>query len=187
MIAAQGLPSQRVTVMASALKRKRMGGRAWFFDRRPTLGGRPSSRRALHWTRSCTAPPRGALCRSVLAEQFTRDRISAEDVWSLLSRVEVRHCQDFDGPQGRFRTRMRLALHGGDTVEIEVDGPLGGPTRPLPNPDVVAKARRLAESIDIAERWERIEHVVLGLDSLPDASVLVDDLAASVPTLPVTF
>ncbi|PXY23211.1 MmgE/PrpD family protein [Prauserella sp. PE36] len=123
----------------------------------------------------------------VLAEQFTRDRISADDVWALLRRIEVHHRADFDRPDDRFRTRMRLTLHSGDTVEIEVDGPLGGPTRPLPNRDVVAKARRLAESIDIAERWQRIEHLVLNLESLPDASVLVDDLAASVPALPVTL
>lgn len=123
----------------------------------------------------------------VLAEQFTRDRIAAADVWSLLDRVEVHHCADFDNPQDRFRTRMRLAVRSGDMVEIEVDGPLGGPTRPLPNRDVVAKARRLAESIDISARWARVEDMVLGLDSLPDAAVLVDDLAASVPALPVTL
>ncbi|PXY29768.1 MmgE/PrpD family protein [Prauserella flavalba] len=123
----------------------------------------------------------------VLAEQFTRDRISADDVWSLLRRIEVHHRADFDGPDDRFRTRMRLTSHSGDTVEIEVDGPLGGPTRPLPNRDVVAKARRLAESIDISERWQRIERLVLDLDSLPDASVLVGELASSVPALPVTL
>ncbi|MFF4053910.1 MmgE/PrpD family protein [Streptomyces chartreusis] len=123
----------------------------------------------------------------VLAEQFTRDRIRADDVWSLLDRMDVHHCEDFTGPQDRFRTRMRLQLHSGDCVEIEVDGPLGGPTRPLPNHDVVTKARRLAESIDISERWQRIEKLVLGLDSLSDASLLIDDLAASVPALPVTL
>lgn len=123
----------------------------------------------------------------VLAEQFTRDRVRADDVWSLLDRIDVHHCADFDNPRDRFRARMRLALHGDDTVEIEVDGPLGGPTRPLPNHDVVAKARRLAESIDSSARWERVEDLVLGLDSLSDASVLVDELAASVPALPVTL
>lgn len=123
----------------------------------------------------------------VLAEQFTRDRISAADVWSLLDRTEVRHRADFDTPEDRFRSRMRLVLHSGGTDEFEVDGPLGGPTRPLPNHDVVAKARRLAASLDISARWERVEEMVLGLDSLPDASALVDDLAASVPALPVTL
>ncbi|GHE76401.1 MmgE/PrpD family protein [Amycolatopsis deserti] len=123
----------------------------------------------------------------VLAEQFTRDRIAADDVWSLLRRVEVHHCPDFDRPEDRFRTRMRVARRGRDTVEIEVDGPLGGPTRPLPNADVVAKARRLAESIDLAARWERIEQMVLDLDSLPDVSALVGELAAEVPALPVTL
>jgi len=123
----------------------------------------------------------------VLPEQFTRDRISADDVWSLLRRVEVHHCTDFDRQEDRFRTRMRLTLRGRDTVEIEVDGPLGGPTRPLPNADVVAKARRLAASLDITERWARIEQRVLDLDSLPDASALVADLAAAVPALPITL
>ncbi|UQS26007.1 MmgE/PrpD family protein [Amycolatopsis thermalba] len=123
----------------------------------------------------------------VLAEQFTCDRIAADDVWSLLRRVEVHHCPDFDRAEDRFRTRMRVTRRGGDTVEIEVDGPLGGPTRPLPDADVVAKARRLAESIDLATRWERIEHLVLDLDSVPDVSVLVGELAAEVPALPVTL
>ncbi|MFH8445997.1 MmgE/PrpD family protein [Streptomyces sp. NPDC018026] len=123
----------------------------------------------------------------VLAEQFTRDRIRADDVWSLLDRVEVNHCEDFDRPQDRFRARMWLTSHGGDRVEIEVDGPLGGPTRPLPNGDVVTKARRLAESIDISARWDRVEERVLGLDSLPDTSVLIGDLAACVPALAVSL
>ncbi|MGI6871818.1 MmgE/PrpD family protein [Amycolatopsis sp. 3B14] len=123
----------------------------------------------------------------VLAGQFTRDRIAAADVWSVLDRVEVHHCPDFDTPQDRFRTRMRLVLRDGGTVEIEVDGPLGGPTRPLPNPAVVDKARRLAESIGITGRWARIERMVLDLDSLPDVSALVGELAAAVPALSVTL
>lgn len=123
----------------------------------------------------------------VLTEQFTRDRVAADDVWSLLSRVQVHHCKDFDRPENRFRARMRLTLHRGDPVEIEVAGPLGGPTRPLSNSDVVAKARRLATSIGIAERWARIERLVLDLDALPDVSVLIDELVDSVPALPVTL
>ncbi|GAA2557061.1 MmgE/PrpD family protein [Streptomyces levis] len=123
----------------------------------------------------------------VLAEQFTRERVGADDVWSLLDRIDVRHREDFDSPRDRFRARMRLDLRGGDRVEIEVDGPLGGPTRPLSNPDVAMKARRLAATLDVSARWERIEEMVLGLDFLPDASVLVGDLAASVPALPVTL
>ncbi|TSD58668.1 MmgE/PrpD family protein [Aeromicrobium piscarium] len=123
----------------------------------------------------------------VLAEQFTHDRVGADDVWSLLDRVDVHHCPAFDGPEDRFRTRMVIALRSGESVEIEVAGPLGGPTRPLSNADVVAKARRLAASIDIVERWARIEDLVLGLDSLSDVSVLIAELTAPVPALPIAL
>jgi len=123
----------------------------------------------------------------VLAEQFTRERVAADDVWSLLRRVAVHHCERFDAPDDRFRTRMRLTLRDGRAVELEVDGPLGGPTRPLPDAAVVDKARRLAASLDIGERWARIERMVLDLDALPDVSALVDELAAAVPALPVTL
>ncbi|OUZ12760.1 MmgE/PrpD family protein [Aeromicrobium sp. PE09-221] len=123
----------------------------------------------------------------VLAEQFTHDRVGADDVWSLLDRIDVHHCPAFDGPEDRFRTRMVIALRSGESVEIEVAGPLGGPTRPLSNADVVAKARRLAASIDIVDRWARIEDLVLGLDSLPDVSVLIDELTAPVPALPIAL
>lgn len=123
----------------------------------------------------------------VLAEQFTRDRVGADDVWSLLGKVNVHHSPAFDNPEGRFRCRTRLTLRDGNTVDIEVDGPVGGPTKPLPNADVLAKARRLAESIDLTERWTRIEQMVLGLDALPDASDLIDELAVSVPVLPISL
>lgn len=123
----------------------------------------------------------------VLAEQFTRDRVGSDDVWSLLDRVDVRHRPEFDTPADRFRTRMVITPRSGDPAEIEVAGPLGGPTRPLSNADVVAKARRLAESIDLVDRWARIEDIVLGLESLADVSVLVDELAAPVPALPIAL
>lgn len=123
----------------------------------------------------------------VLAEQFTRDRIVADDVWSLLRRISVHHCEAFDQPADRFRARMQLTLHDGESVEIDVEGPIGGPTRPLPDADIVDKARRLAASLGIAERWARIERIVLDLDALPDVSPLVDELATSVPALPVTL
>lgn len=123
----------------------------------------------------------------VLAEQFTRDRIDSGDVWELLQRISVHHCEDFDQPQDRFRTRMRLTLRDSSSVTIEVDGPLGGATRPLSNSDIVTKARRLAASIGIADRWQRIESLVLDVESMTDVSVLVDELAADVPALPVTL
>lgn len=123
----------------------------------------------------------------VLAEQFTRDRVEASDVWQLLERFEAHHCEDFDTPRDRFRARMRADLRQGDQVTVEVDGPLGGPSRPLSDQDVVAKARRLASSIGVDDRWARIERLVLDIDELPDVSVLVDELADVVPALPVTF
>ncbi|EME19029.1 MmgE/PrpD family protein [Rhodococcus triatomae] len=123
----------------------------------------------------------------VLAEQFTRNRIDSDDVWDLLQRISVHHCEDFDQPQDRFRTRMRLTLRDGSSVTIEVDGPLGGATRPLSNSDIVTKARRLAESIGLTDRWQQIEGLVLDIESMTDVSSLVDELAAAVPALPVTL
>lgn len=123
----------------------------------------------------------------VLAEQFTRDRIDSGDVWELRQRISVHHCEGFDQPQDRFRTRMYLMLRDSSSVTIDVDGPLGGATRPLSNSDIVTKARRLAASIGIADRWQRIESLVLDVESMTDVSVLVDELAADVPALPVTL
>lgn len=123
----------------------------------------------------------------VLAEQFTRDRVGSDDVWNLLDRVEVLHCADFDGPDDRLRCRMKVVLRSGEQTEVEVPGPIGGPTRPSTNEDIVAKARRLAGTLDIDDRWSQIEDMVLNLESLTDTSVLFDELAKSVAALPVSL
>ncbi|MCX2963195.1 MmgE/PrpD family protein [Gordonia aquimaris] len=127
------------------------------------------------------------LDEQVLAEQFASARIDSDDVWRLLNRIRVHHRADFDGPQSRFRARMRLQLRGAAPVTFEVDGPLGGATRPLSNSDIVTKARRLADSIGITARWHEIESHVLDLESVTDASEIVRLVAADVAALPVSL
>lgn len=119
---------------------------------------------------------------SALTAQYTRARIDADDVWALLKRITVNHDEAFDAlpNAGLFQTRVVVTTFDGRKLEVEVDGPTGGPGRPLSAEAIRDKARTITEGVIERDRWDRIEDLVLGLEDLPDVSVLIESLAQSV-------
>lgn len=123
---------------------------------------------------------------NVLAAQFTRDRISADDVWALLDKITVHHDPSFDArPSDLQRARMTIATHDGRRIETAVPGPRGGATRPLSNTEIVEKARQLACDLVTADEWAQIEELTLGLDDVDDVTALSKLICRRVPPLPI--
>lgn len=114
--------------------------------------------------------------------QFAGSRIAQDDVWALVPKVEAHHDPAYDlrGPDGRGRSRMRIAFADGTADEIEIDGPRGGLRRPLSNAEIVEKYRALTAPIVDSVRREAIEAAVLGIDRLADARELIALLAPPV-------
>ena len=120
----------------------------------------------------------------VRPEQFTPERLTADDVWRLIGRTEVREVnqqQDPDWAQPGYNTRVTLTLRGGDEVlTCALNQPHGGPDDPLTNEEIREKYRALTARVIDADRAEQIEQIVLGLEDQPDLDRLVSLLAAPV-------
>ncbi|GAA0995702.1 MmgE/PrpD family protein [Acrocarpospora macrocephala] len=119
---------------------------------------------------------------NVLPEQFTPERIDADDVWTLLERTHVHLDETLtDAPMTRrFRTVLRVTLDDGSVLEKSVDAPHGSPLDPVTNDEVVAKFRALMERVIDEPRARAIERAVLALEDLDDLGLLADLLASPV-------
>ncbi|MBM9507618.1 MmgE/PrpD family protein [Actinacidiphila acididurans] len=119
----------------------------------------------------------------VRPEQFTSDRLDADDVWDLLARTEVARVdtpQDPAWDEPGYNTRITLELRDGAAVTAAARRPHGGPGDPLTDQEIRAKFRALTGRVTDDRRAAAIEEAVLGLEDLPDLAPLVALLAAPV-------
>ncbi len=111
--------------------------------------------------------------------QFTTDRLGADDVWSLLDRVDVHLDEAIEGssPEERFTTIVEIKLTDGSVLRKRIVQPHGAPNDPVTNEEIVEKYHRITARAMPAERREAIEQAVLALDELNDINTLTDLLA----------
>jgi 2-methylcitrate dehydratase PrpD len=116
---------------------------------------------------------------NVLPEQFTQTRLDADDVWTLIDRVEVHLDETLaDAPvTERFRTDLSVTTDDGRVHHLRVDQPHGGPADPVGNSELVTKFHALADRVIPPGRAADIERVVLGLDGLERLTELTELLA----------
>lgn len=119
---------------------------------------------------------------AVLPPQFAASRLDADDVWALLSKVDVQLDEAIEhGPeQERFTTDLTIELTGGTRLHRRIRAPHGAPNDPVTNAELVAKYRALLGPIIDADRLAAIETAVLHLDELTDLNDLTALLAAPV-------
>jgi aconitate decarboxylase len=119
----------------------------------------------------------------VLPAQFLPDRLSGQDVWSLIDRITMRHDESIDaaGPRARLRTALEIEFTDGTTEAETVDTPSGGLDRPLSNAAVRAKFDALTGNLLSPDRQAAVRDAVLGLAGLPDVATLSAVLAPPVP------
>jgi 2-methylcitrate dehydratase PrpD len=118
----------------------------------------------------------------VLPPQFTSDRLDADDVWTLIERVDVRHESGIDtGPaRERFTTELCITLSDGTRLQRRLAQPHGGPDDPVSNAEIVAKFRHLTAPCLTPGRLDAVQNAVLGLDDADDLDHLINLLAPPV-------
>jgi 2-methylcitrate dehydratase PrpD len=119
---------------------------------------------------------------TVLPEQFTPNRLAAEDIWRLIDATDV-HLDEAltDAPiTERFRTDVAVTMVDGTVHRARVDQPHGAPNDPVTNVELVAKFHALADRVTNRARADAIEQALTKLDDLDDLANLTDLLAAPV-------
>ena len=119
---------------------------------------------------------------NVLPEQFTPERLDADDIWKLIAATTVHLDQALAHADitERFRTDVAVTTRAGAVHQARVVAPHGAPTDPVTNDELVAKFHSLADRVTNRGRAEAIERAVVGLDDLDDTDYLIDLLAAPV-------
>lgn len=123
-----------------------------------------------------------ALDGAALIEQFSPERIDADDVWDFMQKITVRHDEAFDseGPLARGAVRIRFTFGDGSGEELLLRHPQGQPLAQVSNEGILDKFRTLTCTVIDAKRQRRIEELVLGLERLADVQELIDALAPPV-------
>jgi len=117
-----------------------------------------------------------------LARQFVAPKLDADEVWNLMSRIEVRHDPAFDklGPTARGATRLAVQLRGRPRLELLLRHPQGKPMPEVSNDEIVKKFHQLTQDVVDGPRRNAIERAVIGVDRLSDVRELIDLLAQPV-------
>ena len=117
----------------------------------------------------------------VLMAQFSADRLNRSAVREIMSKVKPTHNTEFDKTRETgFRTVMTVKFRNGEEVNTTVEVPKG--VHPAcSDDDIVHKWRGLVKDVLDEERRDRIEKLVLGLESCEDVKTLIKELEGEVP------
>lgn len=122
-----------------------------------------------------------AIDGAAMVQQFSPARIDADDVWSLLRKVEVRHDPAFDigGMLKRGQTRVAVTFTDGRRIVVERTTSRAIET-PQSTEGVAAKYRTLTDGLIDAARQKAIEEMTLSIEDLADVRELTALLAPPV-------
>jgi 2-methylcitrate dehydratase PrpD len=133
-----------------------------------------------------TAQMNLAYCLSVtlidgdaFVEQFTPQRIIADDVAALARRVEVKHEPTFDalGSAGRHKVAVTVQFRDGTSIEETIDYAKGSDQDPLTEAEVVAKFHRIVKRI-CGDKWANDTYdIIMSLDVAPSTAPLSELLS----------
>jgi aconitate decarboxylase len=123
-----------------------------------------------------------AIDGAALMKQFSPERINADDIWTLMKRITVRHDESFDsdGPLARGAVRLRMTFTDGSIEDMLLRHPRGHAMAPVSNEQILDKFRQLTNQIVDKTRQRRIEELVLHVERLGDISELIEVLAPPV-------
>jgi len=110
----------------------------------------------------------------VLIDQFTKDQINSDDVWTLIDKTLTHHERAYDHlpADERLTTQVRLTFNDGSTRAAKVAHPRGTGDRNLTNAEIRDKYAKLTRKVVSAERQAAIEKAILGIDDLDDVAQL---------------
>jgi 2-methylcitrate dehydratase PrpD len=115
--------------------------------------------------------------------QYRNDRASDPHLLALMQRVHVVVDESIPVNLAFFPSIVTVRLRGGQEHTTRVDVPVGYPTRPLPQSEVIAKARECCDGILDTDQVDSMIDAVINLEAVSDVSVLARTLA-TVSTTP---
>ncbi|KAK4574195.1 hypothetical protein LTR86_001956 [Recurvomyces mirabilis] len=110
----------------------------------------------------------------VMPAEFRHDMLDNEDVWRLVEKSECVQWSDPDIPFGR--QTVTIDFSNGPEISHQVEAARGVEPA-LSNEEIVEKWRLLAGSVVEKDRLEKIERLVLNMDTTQDVSPLYELLA----------
>jgi aconitate decarboxylase len=121
------------------------------------------------------------LDRAAMIQQFSPRRVVAEDVWTLIPNITVRHETAFDGLGLTAQGQARVTVHFTDGMQLQSFIPVSkAMTEPMSEERIVTKFRTLTHNIVAPERKGAIIRAVLGVEELHSVSELTAILAPGV-------
>ncbi|KAI0871148.1 2-methylcitrate dehydratase PrpD [Hypoxylon argillaceum] len=115
--------------------------------------------------------------RQVLLAQFADSTLNRDEIWDLVYKTTCYHDTHFDQLHHVAGAKVVVEFDDGFQVEELVNMPKGYDP-PITDEEIRLKYRRLAASAIDHDRMEKIEKLVVGLETLEDVSELLDLLPA---------
>jgi aconitate decarboxylase len=113
----------------------------------------------------------------VLPNQFRHDQLNRGIVWDLIGKTECLHAPDLG--EDRYTQRVTITLNDGTVLSETLDNPRSV-SPGLSNQEILEKWRRLTQGIMDEGTRDRIERLVLEMETLEDVRVLDDLMSTSV-------
>jgi aconitate decarboxylase len=113
----------------------------------------------------------------VLPNQFRHDQLNRDIVWDLIGKTECLHAPDLG--EDRYTQRVTITLNDGTVLSETLDNPRSV-SPGLSNQEILEKWRRLTQGIMDEGTRDRIERLVLEMETLEDVRVLDDLMSTSV-------
>lgn len=150
----------------------------WTLSRPPTVIGAQMN---------CAYATAAVFCDGeALVRQFTPERINADDVWSLIERIDVRHSTDMDelarSSGSKRATRMTITTTDGRSDQEVVVAARGAGAQLLTNEEIVEKFQALVSTVLPDQQTKDLQRSVLEIDEDAGAAVIAH-LATSVGSL----
>lgn len=115
----------------------------------------------------------------ILLSQFANSMLDRDEVWELTHKASCYHAEEFDKPNKGCGARVMITFEDDTVIEDVMDAPKGYDP-PVSNEEIVDKYRRLTRNVISKERQEKIEKLVVGLDSLENVEDLLSLLNGDV-------
>ncbi|GAA0304315.1 MmgE/PrpD family protein [Sphingomonas oligophenolica] len=112
---------------------------------------------------------------AVLPAQFAPARLDADDIWAMIGKIHARHEPAFD--KSILESTVTITFTDGSKEEEHLLQSKTFATG-MSRVEISAKYHLLTKGIITAERRDRIERMVMGLDELTDVRPLIEALAA---------
>ncbi|KAH8551599.1 hypothetical protein BGW37DRAFT_441596, partial [Umbelopsis sp. PMI_123] len=115
---------------------------------------------------------------------FSNDNLNRDELWQLVSKIEVVHQTEFDQLTNNFDklcTRTTIQLENGGELNTTVVRPTGV-KEPLKNSDIVKKFQSLTNQLLSEKQQEDIAKFIQNIENCDDVSQIFDLLNFDVPS-----